>query len=172
MAGATGSHCVGPPGLEGKNPGWVLVCSLSGLRGHDALPKSQVLDTMRSLVQRQLHTPYKRMPSLLCCSNTPHVYPPHQPRRGGTTPCRGRQAPGRKEEKSSSLFPPVAGATGSHCAGPPGLEGENPGLVLVCSLSGLRGHDALRKSQVLDTMRSLVQRQLHTPYRRMLGLLC
>jgi hypothetical protein len=104
VAGATGSHCAGPPGLEAKNPGLVLVCSLSGLRGHDALRKSQVLDTMRSLVQRQLHTPYRRMPSLRCCSNTPHVYPPHQPRRGGTTPCRGRQAPERKKDKSSILF--------------------------------------------------------------------
>jgi hypothetical protein len=38
VAGATGCHCVGPPGLE------------------------QVANN-------------------LCCSNTPHVYPPHQPRR-------------------------------------------------------------------------------------------
>jgi hypothetical protein len=103
VAGATGCHCVGPPGLEGRNPGLVLVCSLSGLRGHDALRKSQVLDTMRSLVQRQLHTPYRRMPRLLCRSNTPDVYQKHQPRRGGTTPCRGRQAPGRKKNKSSIL---------------------------------------------------------------------
>ena len=84
----------------------------------------------------------------------------------------GPTGPGVEEGKEFHPIPPVAVATGFHCVGPPGLEGTNPGLVLVCSLSGLRGHDALRKSQVLDTMRSLVQRQLHTPYRRMLGLLC
>ena len=60
VAVATGSSCVGPPGLE-----------------QDA--------------------------SHLCCSNTPHVYPQYQPRRGGTTSCRGRQAPGRKKDKSSIL---------------------------------------------------------------------
>ena len=39
----------------------------------------------------------------LCGSNKPDVYPQYQPRRGGTTPCRGRQAPGRKKNKSSIL---------------------------------------------------------------------
>ena len=67
----------------------------------------------------------------------------------------GPTGPGVEGGKEFHPIPPVAGATGCHCVGPPGLEGENPGLVLVCSLSGLRGHDALRKSQVLDTMRSL-----------------
>ena len=191
VAGATGCHCVGPPGLE------------------------QVANN-------------------LCCSYTPHVYPPHQPRRAAvahagavrprgdrrrripilshrwlsppavTVPALrawnklrttsvaathlmftkstspggaevllpGPSGPGVVGGKEFHPIPPVAITTGSSCAGPPGLEGENPGLVLVCSLSGLRGHNALRKSQVLDTMRSLVQRQLHTPYRRMLGLLC
>jgi hypothetical protein len=42
VAGATGSSCVGPPGLD-------------------------------------------QVARNLCCSNTPYVYPPHQPRRGGTT---------------------------------------------------------------------------------------
>jgi hypothetical protein len=81
----------------------------------------------------------------------------------------GPSGPGAEGGKEFHPILPVAGATGSHCVGPPGLEEKNPGLVLVCSLSGLRGHDALCKSQVLDTMRSLVQRQLHTPYRRMPG---
>jgi hypothetical protein len=60
VAGAIGSHCVGPPSLE------------------------QVANN-------------------LCCSYTPHVYQKHQPRRGGTTSCRGRQAPGWKKEKNSIL---------------------------------------------------------------------
>ncbi|MFN5850989.1 MAG: hypothetical protein ACK44Q_04130, partial [Pirellulaceae bacterium] len=61
----------------------------------------------------------------------------------------GPSGPGVEGGKEFHPIPPVAITTGSSCAGPPGLEGENPGLVLVCSLSGLRGHNALRKSQVL-----------------------
>ena len=91
VAVATGSSCVGPPGLE-----------------QDA--------------------------SHLCCSNTPHVYPQYQPRRGGTTSCRGRQAPGRKKDKSSIL---------SH-------RWLSPPAVLV---SALRAWNKLRGTSVEATNR-------------------
>jgi len=136
-----GCHYVGPPGLQGKNLGLVLVCSLSSLRGHDALRKSQVLDTMRSLVQRQIHTPYRRMPGLFCRSYSPHVYPPHQPRRGGSTPCRGRQAPRWKKR----LYPLLHEVTNRISPSPWEGREERAGRARNCLMSSLRAWNKLRE---------------------------
>jgi len=103
VAITTCRSCAGPPGLEGENPGLVLVCSLSGLRGHNALRKSQVLDTMRSLrATTASHTLQKNArPTLLQLHTSclPAIPAPE----GRKYSCRGRQAPGPKEEKSSIL---------------------------------------------------------------------
>jgi len=140
VAVATGSSCAGPPGLE-QGAMQLYRSSLAAypqhqprrgdvtLAGANRPRRAEVGELFHPLSPVAVATgsscagpPGLEQGAMQLYRSSLAAYPQHQPRRGDITLAGADRPRGAEVGEPFHPFLPVAAATGSSCAGPPGLE--------------------------------------------------